>query len=390
MQLAETIKTLSQGLVDSSKWLLRIRTETPAPATAVEPPPETETPAETPKERIHCHWPYTTLFVNLDDTVGPCCFNTFGRIEDGDLNEIWNSPAAQNTRRKLNEGDMVGAGCGQCGFRGRRDIETFPRTEDRGQSPEIISNIQIQRKEYAAGSEVLESLPTHVVVQATEACNIRCVMCFQDHQAKHITDSAWDKVMKHADVYDQIHFTGGEPFLSKKVLKYLDEFNTTSGQMLSFTTNGLLLETFKTKLEKLSRLHLDISVDGATKPTYEKVRLLGSWDKLVGGMAWYTKQVSERPLWDKGRVAYVIMKSNYEEIPKFIEWAKGLGMPVLFAPVWGSFAPGENIFEQRELMDGLTPPSQMLQRADAIASGMSAEDRAETMRSLEYSLQVLA
>lgn len=381
MQLVEKLKAVgdacTEAVTESLEWA-GIRKKP-------EPVPEPE-----PDKRIQCHWPYTTLFVNLDNTVGPCCFNTFGKIEDGDLATIWNSPKAQQTRRALNEGDMEAAGCGQCGFRGRRDIETFPRSEDRGQSPQIISNIQIQRKEYVEGKEVLSSLPTHVVVQATETCNIRCVMCFQAHNPVNLPDSAWEKVMKHADVYDQIHFTGGEPFLSKKVLKYLDEFDPTSGQMLSFTTNGLLLDTFKDQLERLPRLHLDVSVDGATKSTYEKVRLLGNWDKLARGMDWYSKRVSERPMWDKGRVAYVIMKSNYEEIPKFIEWAKGLKMPVLFAPVWGSFAPGENIFEQRELMAGLTPPSEMMQRAETVAMGMPKEDRDETIRSLAYTLERLA
>ena len=159
---------------------------------------------------------------------------------------------------------------------------------------------------------------------------------------------------------------------------------------MSFTTNGSLLHKFKEELERLPRVHLGISVDGASSETYEKIRVGAKWAEVSANVEWFSEQRRfHRPLWDTSRLAFVIMKSNYEEIPAFVEWARTLEMPVLFCPVWGEFAPGENIFDHPELCAGLTSTSQIIAKAEGIAEKMPIYERTETIKSLRHSLEKL-
>lgn len=338
-------------------------------------------------KRLYCHYPHSSLFVTMDGKVRPCCFSLpIGDLSQ-DIREIWNSPQAKNMRKSLLEGDMEKAGCSECGFIGRRDIETYPRDENLGQSDPIKKNIELQRKEYLKGRITLDSLPSHVVIQVTEACNYECVMCFQQHAAANIPDEYFRRALLYNDTYDEIQFTGGEPFLSKEVKAYLKNFDVESKAKLSFTTNGSLLHKFRDDIEKLPRLHLGVSVDAAREETYRKIRKGGGWAQLVENVEWIARlRRSRRPMWDTVRMAYVIMRSNYEEIPEFADWARRLEMPIMFAPVWGDFADNENIFKYPELMEGMTPPEEIISGVESTVKSMPDYEKSEILMSLRKSL----
>lgn len=345
------------------------------------------------RKRFYCHYPYSSVFILLDGSVSPCCFaDPIGNLNDDELVSIWNSDKASEMRYQLSQGDLEKAGCSRCGFMKRRDIETYPRSTDLGQSRKILDNIRIQKEEYGKGKIKLTSLPSHVVLQVTEACNLRCIMCFQDRSSgvRKLSESLWQKALGFHDLLDEIQFTGGEPFLSKRVADFLENFDVSAGQKFSCTTNGSLLRGFRTQLEKLPRLHLGISVDAATKETYESIRVNSSWDEVSDNIAWFaSERRKRRPLWDTGRIAYVIMKKNYEEIPQFVEWARDLEMPVMFAPVFGEFIPEENIFDNRTLIDGLTHPGEIMDKVERITSDMPSYERDEIVLSLRESLRKL-
>ena len=290
-------------------------------------------------------------------------------------------------RKRLNAGDLQGAGCGNCGFLGRRDVGTYPYNPEFGQKSEVADNLKRQRQDYEAGRAVVDSFPAQIVIQVTEACNLRCSMCFQGHEPKHLPDEVWSKITPHLGRFDEINFTGGEPFVSKVVHHLIETIDPTSGVQLAFTTNGLLVHRFKEQLSKFKRVQLGISVDAATAATYEGIRIGGDWSALVDNVEWYAaERRKRRPYWDSGRLAYVIMRSNFNEIPAMVRWARAIEMPVLFCPVWGEFAAAENIFDHPELRAGLRPVAEILAEAESAAKGMPAHEFEETMTSLRHSL----
>jgi len=311
-------------------------------------------------------------------------------LADTDLGTIWNSEAARRSRRGLTAGDMAAAGCATCAFRGRRDIETFPHDPTLGQPPFIAENIRCQNAEYLAGTEVLESFPSLAVIQFTEACNLECAMCFQSHEPTNLAPAFRDAILRYAHRFDEIQFTGGEPFVSKWVQAFLRDFDVSSGTKLSFTTNATLLHRFKEEVERLPRAHFGLSIDAARPETYKRIRKGGDWAQVKENVEWIAAlRRNRRRLWGTTRLAFIIMRSNFEEIPAFIQWACRQEMPVMFSPVWGEFADGENIFDHPDLRQGLTPPADMMLRAERLAAALPDYERKETVMSLRYSLERL-
>jgi len=74
----------------------------------------------------------------------------------------------------------------------------------------------------------------------------------------------------------------GEPMLNKGLVYMIKYAKKKGVHEVSFNTNGLLLtQENTTQLANSGLDWLIISVDGATKATYEKIRIGGSFEKLV-------------------------------------------------------------------------------------------------------------
>ena len=341
--------------------------------------------------RIFCQWPYSGIFITLDGMVRPCCFGpACGDLNKDDIETIWNGNEMVRRREGLLEGDLEAAGCGECGWINRRNIETYDRCEDLGQSLAIRKNIKLQRKEYKAGLLSLESFPSNFTIQLTEACNFRCIMCFQQHQHKHLSEDILTKIMNNSDKIDEFKFTGGEPLVSKWIPEFIEAFNPENGQKIGFTTNGSLIGKFKHKLEEMPRLFLAISVHAAKKETFESIKVGGNWQSIYDNVVWYaSERRRRRPFWDDGRLTFVVMSKNYEEIPDFLKWLRELEMPALFQPVWGERAQEYNIFEYPELRSRLTHPKKIYSIAKEIVKDMPDQERNEILMSLRYTLDKL-
>ena len=91
-------------------------------------------------------------------------------------------------------------------------------------------------------------------------------------------------------------------------------------------TNGTLFTQKEwEQLEgKYEHINFMVSVDAATKDTYEKVRCGGNWKKLMDNMDFMSNLRKENKI-DKVTVIMIVQKANYKEIPDFIKWAKDMG-----------------------------------------------------------------
>jgi len=343
------------------------------------------------RTRFYCHYPFTSVFVTIDGKVRPCCYGApCGDLHTASLEEIWNNQAMRRKRQALLIGDLDAADCRDCGWMQRRDLATFPFSSDLGQTLAIKNNIEDQRNEYKKGKNLLKSLPAQAIIQLTMNCNHRCQMCFQTHTTEHLPEDILRKCLAIDMTFDNIQFTGGEPFVSKWLQSYLEDFDCSRNQMIGFSTNASLLHRFKDKLDKVPRLLLGISAHSGRKETYEAITQCGNWGQFVENVTWYAhERRKRRPLWNAGRLAYVVMKNNYEEIPVFLNWAAKLEMQVMFSPVWGENARSQNIFEYPELRKGLTPPDEMWRQASERIETMPDHERQETAMSLRYTLRKL-
>jgi MoaA/NifB/PqqE/SkfB family radical SAM enzyme len=178
----------------------------------------------------------------------------------------------------------------------------------------------------------LASVPVHVNLNHTMICNLRCVMCEQGlthvpqrvmelDVYRRVRDELFDRISELSLTVMGDPFCVPKPFL-REILDDVERFDLR----LEITTNGLLFGD-EEELERLARLvnRMVLSIDGATPATYERIRKPGKWDRLVDNVERFQRARRRLPPWRRPLIYfnYVVMKSNLEELPDFVDLAAG-------------------------------------------------------------------
>lgn len=112
---------------------------------------------------------------------------------------------------------------------------------------------------------------------------------------------------------------------------------------------------------KTGKFMLTVSIDAATKDTYEKIRRNGNFDRLRQNME-YAAELKRSGELDYFRINFVVQKENYEEMPLFVRWGEALDVnEVFFTKIlnWGTYT--DAAFAQVSMMeaDGITPKPEL-------------------------------
>tara|TARA_B110000503_G_C7106853_1_gene396295 strand:- start:1012 stop:1521 length:510 start_codon:yes stop_codon:yes gene_type:complete len=93
----------------------------------------------------------------------------------------------------------------------------------------------------------------------------------------------------------------------------------------SILTNGLMFKEFHTKVPYVinNLQELGVSIDGATKETYEKLRLGGKWEKILEGLECMAEQKQKYGF--RFILHFVVQKDNYHEMEKIIDMGERYG-----------------------------------------------------------------
>ncbi len=184
---------------------------------------------------------------------------------------------------------------------------------------------------FVAKYDHVTPFPLHLDIEVTEACNLRCIMCVHGTTGVPITgrmDMSFAKStidQAAAGGTKSIKFNWrGEPALHTG-LEDLVAYAKKKGILeVQINTNGIPYT--QKRIEKLIDAGLDriiFSMDGATKETYEKVRVGSDYDRLTANIRKF-HEVREA----KGRVKPFIriqmvrMKENQAEVDRFLEMWK--------------------------------------------------------------------
>ncbi len=113
----------------------------------------------------------------------------------------------------------------------------------------------------------------------------------------------------------------------------------------SLLTNGLMFKDFHPRIphiiENLTRL--GVSIDGATKETYEKLRLGGKWDNINRNLECIAELKQQHNF--KFELHMVVQKDNWQEIQTMIELGKQLGTDKIYFNKIQDWNTGQNINE---------------------------------------------
>ncbi len=167
--------------------------------------------------------------------------------------------------------------------------------------------------------------PLFVAWQINSECNLGCLHCCEeaghsmpDEMNKEETFRFLEQIVEAKIPY--VAFSGGEPLLHPhffQMCEYLRKNNVS----LKVETNGEFIdEKTADRLAALKFRSVQISLDGATAATHEKLRLAGDWEKAVNAC---------RLLIKKGvttEVVFVPTQFNIHETGDLIDLAGSLGI----------------------------------------------------------------
>ncbi|MEZ5400243.1 MAG: radical SAM protein [Bryobacteraceae bacterium] len=196
-------------------------------------------------------------------------------------------------------------------------------------------NIRLGQAEYEAQRLYLRSFPRNVGIVLGNGCNIHCPHCYQGKNG--------DNLLRHPELGRELRreltafypylstlgMQGGELFALPGFRELIDDASAAvSRPIISISTNGTLIDDgWAERIVRTPFRNVTVSIDGGTAGTYARMRVgadLGAVLENVGRIrAWKQKLGSPWPLLDS---FFVIMRSNFREIPEYLRLMRANGM----------------------------------------------------------------
>jgi glycosyltransferase involved in cell wall biosynthesis/MoaA/NifB/PqqE/SkfB family radical SAM enzyme len=195
-------------------------------------------------------------------------------------------------------------------------------------------NEALAEKEQEKHSPIARSMPTFMAMNMDTQCNLRCIMCIRQKYSQEainalrydfkIYEQVADETFRYARCVQLA--TAGEPLMSGNIREQLRIIKKYS-MKLDLVTNATLLnndDLIREILQVPGWLH--VSIDGATKETYESIRIGAKFEQVVENIRRFNRLREKLYATDKSRLhfAVVLMKRNIKELPKLVELAKEL------------------------------------------------------------------
>ncbi len=176
--------------------------------------------------------------------------------------------------------------------------------------------------------------PVVVSIESTRFCNLRCPMCeFVDlgtvATGPHMPLADFRRIVEGLPAgVERVQLTvTGEPLLTRDLDKMI-EIVAAHGLRLDVLTNGMLLQGKVVDLLLPVLGRLQISFDGATKATFEAIRVRSDFDRICRNVAAVMELVRAMPPAQQPQVGFecTIMRRNIEELPAVVDLAADLGV----------------------------------------------------------------
>ncbi len=144
----------------------------------------------------------------------------------------------------------------------------------------------------SAGTEAEDlAAPLYVAWQVTNECNLACLHCIEESgPGKAFADeldaaqifAVLDQLMDNDVPY--LSFSGGEPMLHPQFFEMVERV-CVRGAQLKIETNGHYLSVENCeRMKELGVKAVQVSLDGASARTFNRMRVRGDFDKTVDGL----------------------------------------------------------------------------------------------------------
>ena len=264
------------------------------------------------KIKNRCPRPYDTILIDKNGSCYACeCTSwlpqSVGNLQLKSLNEIINS----NMHKHLQE-SVSGGAYSYC---------------NEHQCPYIMSSTVEHTTD--------ETNIKHLRLAIDDSCNLKCPSC-RKGLIFHKEDPAFrlgirlaDNIIGWLHTYNQpiqVHMgSDGDPFASHVYKHFMEHTPARDNIKYSILTNGLMFKEFHTKVPCVinNLQELGVSIDGASKETYEKLRLGGKWEKVIENLECMSALKKKHDF--RFILHFVVQKNNYHEMEKIVDLGEQYG-----------------------------------------------------------------
>jgi sulfatase maturation enzyme AslB (radical SAM superfamily) len=300
---------------------------------------------------VKCLIPFTQLLINAKGYCNSCCsiwtiLGNIGRLKEKSIMDIWNGEEIQYIRKAILENKLEKV----CNFKfcpiaiENRDIDI---TESWGDAhyKSIIEQVQ-------KGQTKLETAPYTIGIASSGKCNLKCITCESNEKVIPDNDGfdeyLYSKLLPElSGKVSMLQLTGfGDPLFNKHSLNFLQNLDTLKFPTLQIKliTNGnLFTPKIWDSIKHNNYGSINVSIDAATKETYENIRINGKWDLLMINLK-LISNLREQHIFKDFAISFIVLKSNYKELKKFVELGIQLGCDkVVFQKNFSYINAKENI-----------------------------------------------
>jgi MoaA/NifB/PqqE/SkfB family radical SAM enzyme len=214
-------------------------------------------------------------------------------------------------------------------------------------------------------------------VEAARSCNFRCLQCSNHsvYSDKHDVGSVmsaetWAQVVEVLPYTENVNFDShGEPLLNPR-LEEMIAAATALGVDTHFTCNfSLMTERRGRALLEAGLRSVQVSVDGATPETYERVRPQARFDRLLANLETFARlrQETEHRCHELG-ACVVAMEENLDELALLPDLLAPFGVQILRVNALQPFAARMEAQDLRRSPTRLAAYAEVMERTRAAAA----------------------
>jgi len=210
-------------------------------------------------------------------------------------------------------------------------IETRDNSSrDYRQNTEVYREYRRKFVEYPK-KKIIGEFPLHLDIEITNRCNLRCPMCFINVVRQEFGFMTFDTFRRIIDEGISHHLYAinlcwfGEPLLHPECFKFIRYAKDKGILDIRMNSNGSLLDG--EKIQQLLDSGLDlliVSINGATKESYERMRKGVAYEKVVKNIEQLVEQRDRRGSSLSINLQFLHMKPTEDEVELFIKRWKGI------------------------------------------------------------------
>lgn len=296
-----------------------------------------------------CKLPFEYAEIMSGGDISVCCYlpKNLGNINQNPFTKVWNSFFARKLRASMLDGSFSYCDKKKCRSMQNFDSNLVRKTD--------VTDPRLKR--IVETSTVSLAPEVKVLALANDySCNLKCPSC-RDGMRVMSKNEAEANIRKFHEVLEEvgpkletIHIAGdGDPFTSQfyHTIITKTDWKKYPQVRIGIQTNGTALtekkwnslpDEFKKRVT-----YIGISIDGATKDTYETLRLGGKFEGLMRNIEFLAAMPERKVYGIDLNLNMIVQQQNYREMPELVRLGEKLGVDKVgftYLRDWGTYPAG--------------------------------------------------